>query len=86
MHLHISSHLSQYTKGVTTIEVQGGTLDAALKDLDRQYPGIRFRFIDEQDRVREHFNVFVNREKCHDLGRTLTPQCEVHVLAALSGG
>lgn len=86
MRLHISSHLSQYTKGVTAIEVSGATLDAALRDLDRQYPGIRFRFIDEQDQVREHFNLFVNRQKCHELGRALTPKCEIHVIAALSGG
>lgn len=86
MKLHISSHLTGYTSGRTQFEVSGATLAEALFDLDRQFPGIRFRFIDEQDNVREHFNLFVDRKKCHDLGRALAGSSEIHVIAALSGG
>jgi len=86
MKLHISSHLTGYTGGKTSFEVSGATLDEALRDFDRQFPGVRFRFVDEQDQVREHFNLFVNRQKCHELGTKLSPSAEIHVIAALSGG
>ena len=36
------------------------TLAELLADLDRRYPGIRFRMIDEQDAVRRHIKIFVN--------------------------
>ena len=57
-----------------------------LVDLDRQFPGIRFRMIDEQDRVRQHMRVFVNRIPEEDLARPLAPTDEVHIFQALSGG
>jgi molybdopterin synthase sulfur carrier subunit len=84
--LTISSHLAEYTAGHYELAVSGGTLDAALHDLDRQYPGIRFRFVDEQDQVREHFNVYVNKKRVKSLSVPLAPGDEIHVLAALSGG
>ncbi len=86
MKLRISSHLTDYTGGKTSFEVAGQTLSEALTDLDRQFPGIRFRFIDEQDRVREHFNVFVNRQVSNNLKQELAPDAEIDVIAALSGG
>jgi molybdopterin synthase sulfur carrier subunit len=84
--LRISSHLTDYTQGRTSFEVSGLTLGEALTDLDRQFPGIRFRFIDEQDQVREHFNVFVNRRVSNDLMQQLDSNSEIDVIAALSGG
>ena len=32
-----------------------------------QFPGFRFRVIDEQDRVRRHILLFVGEERCEDL-------------------
>ena len=39
-----------------------------LADLDRRFPGIRFRMIDEQDAIRPHIKIFVNREQARSLG------------------
>ena len=57
-----------------------------LADLDRHYPGIRFRMIDEQDRVRRHIRIFVNGEQVHDLTQPLAASDEVIIVQALSGG
>ncbi len=57
-----------------------------MDDLDRQYPGIKFRVIDEQGRLRPHINVFVNRVPVRDLGRRLSRADRIAILAALSGG
>ncbi|MDZ7678616.1 MAG: hypothetical protein U5K29_08680 [Acidimicrobiales bacterium] len=32
--------------------------DELLTDLDRRYPGIRFRMVDEQGRLRPHMSIF----------------------------
>ena len=55
-------------------------------DLDRRYPGIRFRMVDEQDRMRPHMRVFVNGKGIRDLAQPLQPTDDVSVVQALSGG
>ena len=49
------------------MEAEGQALAALLADLDRRYPGIRFRMVDEQDRIRRHMRVFVNGDQVFDL-------------------
>src|SRR5262245_3978241 len=47
----IPTPLRSYTLGAATVEASGATVSELLRDLDAQYPGIRFRMIDEQDSV-----------------------------------
>jgi hypothetical protein len=42
--------------------------------------------IDEQDRIRPHIKIFVNREQAASLCATLGAADEVLIVAALSGG
>ena len=51
-----------------------------------QYPGLRFRVIDEQDRMRAHMRFFVNGEQVFDMSRPLRPNDSVQIVQALSGG
>jgi sulfur-carrier protein len=57
-----------------------------LSDLDGHYAGIRFRMIDEQDRVRPHIRIFVNGAQVFDLSQPLAATDEVVIVQALSGG
>jgi sulfur-carrier protein len=82
----LSSHVRAYTGGLGQVEGQGETLREVMADLERQYPGIRFRVIDEQDRIRPHMNLFVGEELARDLGHPVRPGDQVHILGALSGG
>jgi len=85
MKVLIPSALRSYTdSGVA--RAQGATLAALLLDLDRQYEGIRFRMVDEQDRIRRHIRIFVNDTQVHDLAQPLTATDEVIIVQALSGG
>ena len=86
MRVRIPSPLHAYTGGKGEATAEGATLAEALADLDRQYPGLRFRMIDEQDRMRPHMKVFVDGKLAKDLGLALTPASEVMIVAALSGG
>jgi molybdopterin synthase sulfur carrier subunit len=81
----IPSALRSYTER-SEAEASGATLAAVLVDLDRRYPGIRFRMIDEQDRIRRHIRIFVNGEQLANLSHPLRPTDEVVIVQALSGG
>jgi len=82
----IPQPLLSYTGRRDRVEAAGDTLDALLWDLDRQFPGIRFRMIDEQDRMRPHIVFFVRGSKTQDLRESLAGSSEVVILQALSGG
>lgn len=85
MKVLIPTPLRSYT-GEREVEASGVTLATVLLDLDRRYPGIRFRMIDEQDRMRPHMRFFVNGEQVFDLARPLGPGDDVQIVQALSGG
>lgn len=85
MKVLIPTPLQSYT-GSHLAEASGATLADVLADLDRRHPGIRFRMIDEQDRIRRHIRIFVNGEQVHDLGRALAAGDDVAIVQALSGG
>ncbi len=86
MKVLLPTPLGEYTNGQREVTARGATVDAVLHDLDRQYPGIRFRLIDEQGRIRAHIKIFVNAVLERELARGLAPDDEVLVVAALSGG
>jgi molybdopterin synthase sulfur carrier subunit len=86
MKVLIPTPLRSYTQQQATVEAGGATLAELLADLDRRYPGFRFRLIDEQDAIRRHMRIFVNREEVRDLATPLSPTDEVQILQALSGG
>ena len=85
MKVLIPSPLMSYTKA-TEVEASGDTLCELLKDLDRQFPGIRFRIVDEQDGMRPHMRFFINGAQVFDVGAPLRPTDSVQLVQALSGG
>jgi sulfur-carrier protein len=85
MKVLIPSALQSYTQS-SRAEASGSTLGEVLLDLHRQYPGIRFRIIDEQEQVRRHIRIFVNGVSVNRLSQTLQPSDEVVIVQALSGG
>jgi molybdopterin synthase sulfur carrier subunit len=86
MRVTIPSPLRSYTAGRTEVRGAGATVAAMLAELNSQFPGIRFRIIDEQDRIRRHIRIFVNRELVSELSRPLSDSDEVQIICAISGG
>ena len=85
MKVLIASPLRPYT-GASLVEASGTTVGEVLDDLDRRYPGLRFRMVDEQDRIRRHMRLFVNGAQVFDLAQALRPADEIQIVQALSGG
>jgi molybdopterin converting factor small subunit len=86
MKVHIPSPLLSYTNQKNDVEANGSSIAEVLDDLNRQYPGIRFRMIDEQGAIRPHMKIFVNGDQVWKLDATLKSSDEVYILQALSGG
>jgi molybdopterin converting factor small subunit len=82
----IPQPLLSYTGQRRDVEASGATLGELLHDLDRRFPGIRFRMVNEQDALRPHMRVFVNRVPVRSLATPLESADEVHIFQALSGG
>ena len=85
MKVLIPSPLLSYTNG-REVEADGATLAELVADLDRRYPGIRFRMIDEQGCLRPHMRFFVNGDQARDMSMAIRPSDEVQIVQALSGG
>jgi len=86
MRVLLPTPLAGYTAHRREVQAEGATLDELLRDLDSRHPGIRFRIVDEQDAIRPHIKIFVNRILAPSIRLALAPADEVLVVAALSGG
>ena len=92
--VRIPSPLRSYTLGhdeviVTLPELSpdhAPPLRAIVAALESSFPGIRFRMVDEQGRIRPHIAVFVGPKAVRDLGTPVPPDTEIMIVAALSGG
>lgn len=86
MKVRIPTPLYAYTKNRSVVDAEGATLDELTRDLDRRYPGLRFRIVDEQERIRPHIKIFVNTEQADDLKVGVTQKDDVMIIQSFSGG
>ena len=86
MRVLIPTPLRSYTADAALVAAVGKTLGELSLDLDRRYPGMRFRVIDEQGQIRPHIRFFVNGVQKRNLAEPLSESDEVLIVCALSGG
>jgi len=83
--VRLRAPLSELAGGRRELELEGATVVDVLRALELEYPDVKGWILDEQGNIREHINVFVNKE----YGRAQTalgPDDRVHILPAISGG
>ena len=85
MKVLIPGALRSYTHA-SQVDAEGHTLTAVFADLERHYPGLRFRVVDEHGRLRPNLRIFVNGLGVRDLEHALQPDDFVALVLALSGG
>jgi sulfur-carrier protein len=84
--VRIAPLLYSYTGGLKWIEVEAETVGEAIAALDRRFPGIAFRIVDEQRGIRPHINVFLGEQSVRDLETSVAEGSEIYIVGALSGG
>ena len=83
--VRLRAPLSELAGGNRELELEGATVAEVLRALEREHPGTKGWILDEHGRIREHVNVFVNR----DYGQEETAVGagdRLHVIPAISGG
>ena len=84
--VYIPTLLQAVTGGKSAIEVAGATVRQVIDSLDQLYPGIRERLMD-QGKLRPNISVAVDGEVTPmGLLEAVSPQSEVHFVAAIKGG
>jgi molybdopterin converting factor small subunit len=87
--LHVVGPLRVYCGGAARISIAGGSVRAALLDLERNQAALYRNLCDETGAVRRHLNVFVNSDNVRDLegvDTTLAAGDVLTFLPAVSGG
>jgi sulfur-carrier protein len=83
--VRLRAPLSELAGGRRELELDGATVAEVLQALEREHPDVKGWILDERGAIREHINVFVNKE--YGRGETaLGPGDRVHILPAISGG
>jgi molybdopterin synthase sulfur carrier subunit len=83
--VRLRAPLSELAGGNRELELEGSTVAEVLKALEQRHPDVKGWILDERGLIREHINVFVNK----DYGRedtAVAPSDRLHVLPAISGG
>lgn len=83
--VRLRAPLSELAGGRRELELDGATVAEVLRALEREHPDVKGWILDERGAIREHINVFVNKEYGRE-ETALGPGDRVHILPAISGG
>jgi molybdopterin synthase sulfur carrier subunit len=83
--VRLRAPLSELAGGRRELELDGATVAEVLQALEREHPDVKGWILDERGAIREHINVFVNKEYGRE-ETALGPGDRVHILPAISGG
>jgi sulfur-carrier protein len=87
--VRIPTPLRSITKGSAEVQAKGGSVADVVEDLERQFPGLRERLVDEGGELRRFINIYVNEEDIRFLeGKEtgLKDGDEVSIVPAIAGG
>src|SRR6185369_12636811 len=82
---HLPSTLRTLADGADQVEVPGGTVGEALRQLERTHPRLAGWVLDERGALRRHVSLFVNEERAAPES-PVAPGDQVHIVPAISGG
>jgi molybdopterin converting factor small subunit len=84
--LHLPGTLTPLFAGLPRrLDIEAATVDDAISELERQWPGLRDRLCEPGPSLRTHIHVNVDRERA-TLATPLEARSRVDVIAAISGG
>jgi molybdopterin synthase sulfur carrier subunit len=87
--VRIPTPLRAVAKGNADVQAKGETIEAVIGDLERQFPGMRERLVDDAGELRRFINIYVNQEDIRFLDNKTTALKdgdEVAIVPAIAGG
>ena len=89
VHVILPRGLREYSEGKDSIELRAGNLADAVAQLNARFPGLGYRLLDDQGKMRRYVLVFVNEDSVAHLapeGVRLRDGDVVHILPSVAGG
>ena len=86
MQVELPTQLHSYTRGASQVDATGATLAEVVDWLEERFPGLKFRIVDEQGRIRPHIRFFVGSAMARSLSHPVATSDVVKIVGALSGG
>ncbi len=89
VHVTLPSALREYARGQESVDVQAATLADAIARIAADFPGLAYRILDDQGRLRRFVNAYVNDEPVSHLEPQdvrLRDGDSVHILPSVAGG
>jgi molybdopterin synthase sulfur carrier subunit len=87
--VRIPTPLRSLTRGHAEVQAKGDTVVDVVQDLERQFPGLQERLMDDSGELRRFINIYVNEEDIRFLGgktTTLKDGDSVSIVPAIAGG
>ncbi len=87
--VRIPTPLRRVTNGVGEAHAKGKDVAELIEDLERQFPGLRERLLEDSGELRRFINIYVNQEDVRFLkGKetALKDGDEVSIVPAIAGG
>ena len=87
--VRVPTPLRSLTKGAAEVQADGGTVADVVENLERQFPGIRERLLDETGELRRFVNIYVNEDDIRFLDgkkTALKAGDQVSIVPAIAGG
>jgi molybdopterin synthase sulfur carrier subunit len=87
--VRIPTPLRAVTRGSAEVLGAGATVTELIEDLEKHYPGLKERLVDETGNLRRFVNIYVNGEDIRFLdgqATALKDGDEVSIVPAIAGG
>ena len=87
--LKIPSPLRRFTSGQSILEIEGETLESVLDELFNTYPEIKNHLIEENGKLRNFVNIFINGENTRHnggLNYKVKDGDDIRIIPSIAGG
>jgi len=87
--VRIPAPLQKITQNKQEVEAEAENIKDLIVDLEKQFPGMKDRLLDESGKIRRFINFYVNDEDIRFLKQdetVLSEGAEVSIIPAIAGG
>lgn len=87
--VYIPTPMRKFNGSKSQVELNPGTLDELLLELETKCPGIKNQLFDDTGHIKRYINVFVNGDDVRSLETkemVLKERDEVYIIPAMAGG
>ena len=87
--VRIPTPLRKLTNELEVVQASGATIGEVIDSLDKAFPGLRERIVDDAGQVRRFVNIFLNDEDIRFLDEKATlvkATDEISIVPAIAGG